>query len=401
VNSEAGEGVVRLVGNVLVFDYPKDIYEDIVTITVSDGELETSKSFIVVIKRPKTAAPNIWELIPWTWVIFFIIVTLLIAFLLLKRHNRYWVYEVFLIHDKGLPLAHASYQESSNLEEVVVSGMFTAVQDFISDAFSGKTQDDDWELDEMKFGENKILIERQENLFLAVIFEGNGHKLRIRVKKLLGEINCEFSAVLEDWDGDMSKLKGLRAMTMKILVKKPEKRVNKKKIESEPQLVEKPEEIKKTPIDEETIPSSENVQLLEGAIETAEAMASELVKQGIPIATTLSEESGTSEAVEVLEDRECVVCGGSYPGSETSCPRCGTEFGKLKQMFDEILDEIIKCPSCGTTLEKGVTLCAVCGYDSQGAIQEVAAFECPECGTNMAEDSRFCSHCGLKFIKES
>jgi hypothetical protein len=399
VNSEAGEGFVRLVGNVLVFDYPYDVYEDIVTITVSDGELETSKSFIVAIERPETAAPNIWELIPWTWVIFFIIVTLLTLFLLVRRHNRYWVYEVFLIHDKGLPLAHASYQESSELEDVVVSGMFTAVQDFISDAFSGKTQDDEWELDEMKFGENKILIERQENLFLAVIFEGNGNKLRTRVKKLLGEINCEFSSVLDDWDGDMSKLKGLRAMTMKILTKKPEKRVNKKKIEPEPQMDEKPSDIMKAPFDEETIHSSDNAELLQGAIETAEAMVLESEGLEIPIASTLSEESGTPEVVEVMEDHECVVCGASYPNSEKSCPRCGTESGKLRQMFDEILDEIIKCPSCGTALEKGVTSCSVCGYNSQGTIENVAVFDCPECGTNMAENSRFCSHCGLKFVK--
>jgi hypothetical protein len=399
INSEAGDGSVSLVGNILIFNYPKDIYEDIITITVSDGELETSKSFIVSMERPATSAPTIWDLIPWTWVMAFIIITLLTLILFFRRHNRFWVYEVFLIHDKGLPLAHASYQESSELEEVVVSGMFTAVQDFISDAFSGKTNDDDWELDEMKFGENKILIERQENLFLAVIFEGNGDKLRIRVKRLLEEINCEFSAVLKDWDGDMSKLKGLRAMTMKILPKKPQKRVKKEKIKSKPHIEDKTEEVQKTTPERDSNQIPENVELLEGAIESVETLVSDLEERGIPIDSAILRESGGSEVVEVMEERECVVCGATYSVSEKSCPRCGTEFGKLKQMFDELQDKIIKCPSCGTTLEKGVTLCAVCGYNSRGAIKKVATFECPECSKNVQEDARFCAHCGVEFVQ--
>jgi hypothetical protein len=403
VLSDFGTGYVRIVGNVIIFQYPDDIYEDIVTVTVSDGELETTKSFIVTIQRPEPAIPSIWEMIPWIWVLAALAASLLGIFVFFRRHSRFWVYEVFLIHDKGLPLAHASQKESSELEEVVVSGMFTAVQDFINDAFMGKTDDDEWELDEMKFGENKILIERQENLFLAVIFGGNGDKLRIRVKRLLDEINTEFSSVLNDWDGDMSKLKGLRAMTMKLLSKKPEKKgKKKKKVKPEPKITEKEEGIQ-APVTshEQRDLTPESVELLDHAIAEAEALVYETDMHVSPeMASKIPKgPEGSEIAVQNMDHQDCPVCGADYKASDMSCTICGTEFGRLKKMIDDLQVEIPKCPSCSTALEKGASICAVCGYDSRGTKKKIAVFECPECGGSVEQNARFCSQCGVEFIE--
>jgi hypothetical protein len=220
--SEIGQDYVILAGYILTFQYPEGVHNDIITVTASDGELETSRSLNIGDPSPIPVAPSIWDMIPWSWLFFFVFVVIAGAFAFYKKKSRYRVYDVFIIHENGLPIAHVSRRESSELEDVVVSGMFTAVQDFISNAFSGDT-DYDWEVDEMKFGDNQILIERSPNLYLAVIFWGNGRSLRRRVKKAINDINNEYGDALENWDGDLDKLKGIKELIAASITKKPGK----------------------------------------------------------------------------------------------------------------------------------------------------------------------------------
>ncbi len=95
---------------------------------------------------------------------------------------------------------------------------------------------------------------------------------------------------------------------------------------------------------------------------------------------------------------DCPVCGANYTSTDSTCNICGTEFGKLKQMFEELQDEIPKCPSCSTQMEKGAHICVVCGHDVRGTKKKIAVFECPECGATVKETARFCSDCGVEFI---
>ncbi len=295
VRSEVGQSYITLAGSILMFQYPEGVREDVITITVSDGELEATRSFIVDIKSSELVVPTIWDLIPWPWVFLFLIAGIGGAFAFYKKRSKYHVYEAFLIHENGLPMAHVSQEESSELEDVVVSGMFTAVQNFINDTFSDKTSEDDWELDQMEFGEHKILIERNQDLFLAVIFEGYGPKLRNRVKKLLQDINEKYGAVLKDWDGDMAKLKGIRAMTASLIIKK---------------AAQGSEEDTKEP----------------GVEELGEYIES--VEEGLP-------EVVGAEEIEVLEIEviECPVCGKQIEAKVSKCPRCGVEFVGIKDVL--------------------------------------------------------------------
>jgi hypothetical protein len=219
VDSEAGQDYVDLVGTILIFQYPRGVYEDVIKVTVSDGENETSWSFNVSLNKSVSVAPSIWDVVAWPWLLIALLVSLSGAFVIYRKKSDYHVYEAFLIHETGPALAYASREKNMELEDVIVSGMFTAVQDFINDTLSGRTFDD-WELDEMKFSDGKILIEKSKNLYLAVIFEGNSNKVRNRVKKLLEDINREYGEVLEDWDDDMTKLKGIEEMTMNLISEK-------------------------------------------------------------------------------------------------------------------------------------------------------------------------------------
>ncbi len=294
VENEAGQSYVNLVGNILIFNYPNGIRKDSITISVSDGELETQRSFTVDIQKPVQTAPSIWDLIPWPWVISIIVMAIGGAFAIYKKKSKYQVYDAFCIHQMGLPIAHISRQDSSDLEDIVVSGMFTAVQEFINNVFTGKIEGD-WEIDEMKFGEHKILIEKNPYLFLAVIFEGYGPKLRKRVKKLIQDIDEEYGSVLENWDGVISKIIGVRAMTMSLLSKKACKKVGTETKIKAPSM--EFEDETKIPIEDESQESN-----------------------------AIIEENQAEEVEEEIEILECPVCGKEVSPKETECPRCGIDF---------------------------------------------------------------------------
>jgi len=80
-------------------------------------------------------------------------------------------------------------------------------------------------LKELQLGSSKVLIERGKNVYLAVIFVGEGsNKLRRIVSNLLVEIETEYGVILSKWGGDIRKLKGTEKI-LSVLIKNKEKSV--------------------------------------------------------------------------------------------------------------------------------------------------------------------------------
>jgi hypothetical protein len=376
LESEVGEGYVTLVGNILVFKYPEGINSDTITISVSDGDLETSRSFIVSIESIESPPPTFWDIIPWPWLITILLVEIGIGIVIYKRKSAYQVYEAFLIHEKGLPMAHVSEKESSDLEDVVVSGMFTAVQDFINDAFTSDGSDDEWELDEMKFGDHKILIERSAELYLAVIFEGNGNKLRLRVKKLLIEINHAFGEELEGWDGNMRILKGIRAMTFTLFDSKRPKRLGRKYRHFDDKK-EKSELALSGKDDLKGVGLEELHEFIDG------------VEGSMPIGF------GSKE----LEVYDCPVCGKEVTTKDSKCIRCGADHQELRKQKEGIKVQMMECPACGMGVREDATFCQNCRVEFIED-EELEVLECPMCGVNIDPSATSCYNCGVRFLIE-
>jgi DNA-directed RNA polymerase subunit RPC12/RpoP len=273
-------------------------------------------------------------------------------------------------------MAHVSKKESSDLEDVVVSGMFTAVQDFINDAFTTDTSDEEWELDEMKFGDHKILIERSQELYLAVIFEGNGDRLRLRVKKLLAEINHEYGEELKDWDGDMRILKGIRAMTFILLDKKEAKRLKQKHGHLKVKKKRSELDLKGTDALKGT-----GLEELDDFIEGIEGT--------IPI--------GFEE--EEFEVFECPVCGKDNKTKDPKCVRCGADYQKLRKQKEKPKLEIMECPACGKEVGEDAAFCPNCRVEFIGE-EELEVLECPMCGATIDPSATSCYNCGVEFVIE-
>ena len=125
--------------------------------------------------------------------------------------------EVFLVYRDGVLLYHLSRSLSQDKDEDVLSGMLTAVTEFVRDAF---VYGEHRELHQLDFGDYRIMIERGHNLYLAVVYSGKGASvIKKRVRWVLNQIEAAYAGVLEKWDGDMDKVVGARDLIREYLLK--------------------------------------------------------------------------------------------------------------------------------------------------------------------------------------
>jgi hypothetical protein len=145
-----------------------------------------------------------------------IAIVIWIALILVYREIRYRynIEEVFLVDNAGVLLVHMSRGESKTIDAKLVSGMLTAVQEFVKDSFRGAngTQDisiDEGALGKLEYGDFQIVLERGSYTFLSAVISGYDNKrLRNRMKNVIDKFESKYSHVLADWDGDMAKFQG-------------------------------------------------------------------------------------------------------------------------------------------------------------------------------------------------
>jgi len=112
----------------------------------------------------------------------------------------YQVEQIFLIHgESGIVLDHVVAKDAIIQDPDLVSGMLTAIQDFVKDSFD--TQD---ELDTLRMGSDKsVWIEKGEHALIAAVIRGNPPlDLRIKYRELLEKIHIRSGNALENFDGD-------------------------------------------------------------------------------------------------------------------------------------------------------------------------------------------------------
>lgn len=82
----------------------------------------------------------------------------------------------------------------------LISGMLTAIRDFVQDAFG---HDENEHLNQVVYGEKQILIETAQNAYMAVVIEGTEpYYFRANMRDHLIDIEHEYSALLVDYDGN-------------------------------------------------------------------------------------------------------------------------------------------------------------------------------------------------------
>jgi OOP family OmpA-OmpF porin len=145
--------------------------------------------------------------------------------ILLSRSLLYSVEQVFLIHRKsGLLLQHVAAETAVVKDADMVSGMFTAIQDFVSDSFTEAGQ----ELEEIDVGRHKLWIQYGPKALLVGAVSGTAPvQLKTIFRAALDRIHQELYAPLSAFkQGDLSVFEPARPHLESCLLgrKTPEKR---------------------------------------------------------------------------------------------------------------------------------------------------------------------------------
>ncbi|HUI52578.1 MAG TPA: OmpA family protein [Terriglobales bacterium] len=113
----------------------------------------------------------------------------------------YRVEQVFLIHKKtGLPLGHVSAPSVAMQDPSLVSGMLSAIQDFVRDSFHTSQEQG---LNRMNVGDLDVWIEQGPYAILACVIRGIAPRdLRDRMAEVLENIHRDYAAQLDAYSGD-------------------------------------------------------------------------------------------------------------------------------------------------------------------------------------------------------
>ncbi|MGQ9582863.1 MAG: ATP-binding protein [Thermoplasmatota archaeon] len=115
---------------------------------------------------------------------------------------------LFLIYRDGRVIAHWSRAADFTTDAEVVSGMLSAIQDFIAQSFQGRGGG---ELKEVRHGDLEILVEHAPNLFLVAVVSGpRPLGLSQEMRGVLEALETRYGRTLEKWDGVVDRFSGAK-----------------------------------------------------------------------------------------------------------------------------------------------------------------------------------------------
>ena len=128
------------------------------------------------------------------------------AELIVKESISFNPQAIFLIHKaSGLVICDIQPSDSERLESDMIAGMLTAIRSFANDcmAQSGNIS----ELDEIDYGNFKILLEVAGYCYLAIIVKGETPKKFIsQVRQTLSQIIKSYGKSIEQFEGDLETI---------------------------------------------------------------------------------------------------------------------------------------------------------------------------------------------------
>jgi hypothetical protein len=212
VQGNLSGATISVAGSFLILTYDSEGIDSI-QLSVSDGNKTTYATFNVVVVGPP--APTIWDQIYWPWSLLVALLTIIIAFLLGRQFlGKIFIDEAFLIHSTGKLIKRVPIGSESRMDEDIFSEMLTAIQSFISDSFK---EVEDTPVKKVEFGDHKVMIERGENIYLAVVYSGRENRMNVQpLTDAIGDIE-EMYPGLENWEGSADQFEDVEEVIRKHL----------------------------------------------------------------------------------------------------------------------------------------------------------------------------------------
>lgn len=134
------------------------------------------------------------------------------AQIVLKHALIYRVEQVFLIHaETGLLLARAWVPELKASDPELISGMLTAIRDFVVDSFSPEREAGG--LRRFSVGELTVMVEQGPRAVLAAVVRGQApDSLLEQLQDTLETVHLQFAGALADFDGDATAFEPARPL---------------------------------------------------------------------------------------------------------------------------------------------------------------------------------------------
>jgi hypothetical protein len=132
----------------------------------------------------------------------------------LREALPFEVTEMLLVHQEtGLLLRHLGRDPGASPDSDLVSGMLTAIRDFTQDAFGREPggrvtgSAEEGQLDEIQYGERRILLEASQHAYLAVVVDGvEPPGFRAEMRQRIVEVEHTYEQVLRHYEGDPAPL---------------------------------------------------------------------------------------------------------------------------------------------------------------------------------------------------
>ncbi len=130
--------------------------------------------------------------------------------LALRDSLPFSIKEIFLIqHGSGLLLAHSHHSSAEVADSDLISAMLTAIRDFVRDSFGNGGKEE--ELDEVQYGDQRIIIQSGRAAYLAVVTTGvEPEGFRAHLRTFVSELHVKHEKVLRQFNGDPTMLPNLQ-----------------------------------------------------------------------------------------------------------------------------------------------------------------------------------------------
>jgi outer membrane protein OmpA-like peptidoglycan-associated protein len=132
--------------------------------------------------------------------------------IVLRHALIYRVEQVFLIHrETGLLLAHAVAPDLAASDADLISGMLTAIRDFVADSFSSEREAGG--LRRFSVGELTVMVEQGPQALIAAVVRGEApDSLLVELQETLETIHLQFAGALEGFDGETAPFESARPL---------------------------------------------------------------------------------------------------------------------------------------------------------------------------------------------
>ncbi len=136
------------------------------------------------------------------------------ADVMLRDVLPFGISEIFLIHrESGLLLHHVSApapdEDPAQDDSDIISGMLTAISEFVRDAFgTEESEREGADLDEIQYGDASVLLETGRHAYIAVVIDGvEPAGFRAQLRQCVQTFDLANKDLLQAYDGNSASLR--------------------------------------------------------------------------------------------------------------------------------------------------------------------------------------------------